>query len=283
MSTEKIEKIMSEVKSLPSMPASGAKMLGLLEDPESNVDQIEEVLRFDPGLTANILKLANSAYFGIPARVGSIRQAVILLGLKRLVQLVVASCVRAVMEGPVPGYEMSSGDLWRHSIAVSIAAEALVREKRNIRIDDIFTPALLHDIGKVVLGRFVKDDLDAIEEIAGKGVPPVLAENMILGTDHAEVGARILEQWSFPEEVIRIVRWHHDPDALDPPGIEMDVVCLANALCASSGGSGAGPGEPLDLSPDVLQRLGIEDRQLNVIAGKVSRWVDELAEALTFA
>lgn len=282
MIENRIDEIMSKVKGFPSMPATGAKLLNLLENQEASVDEIEDVLRYDPGLTANILKLANSVYFGIPSKVGSVRQAVILLGLKRLLQLVIASCVGAVMDHAVPGYDLAPGDLWRHSIAVSIAAEALVKDKQKIAVEDVFTPALLHDVGKLILGQFVKDELVDIREIAGKGVPFVIAENMVLGTDHAEVGALILKQWSFPDEVVNAVRWHHDPDSVEKTDLQFDVIYLANLLCQSTGGD-EDSGQLIELSPSVIDRLGIEMSQFEIISDKVSKWVDELSDALTFS
>ena len=283
MKEDNIKKIMSKIKSFPSMPATGVKMLKMLQDPETTVDEIEDVLRHDPGLTVNVLKLANSAYFGIPTKISSVRQGILLLGLRKLIQLVVASCVNSVMDKPVPGYELPPGDLWRHSIAVSIAAEALVKDKNNINAEEIFTPALLHDIGKLILGNFVKEELEDIEKIANKGVPYVVAENMVLGTDHAQVGAQILTQWSFPRDVIEAVRWHHDPDYPKQVKASMDVVYLSNLLCQSNGKGGEGDG-PFhdDLSPTVIERLGIDVSQFDAIASNVAQWVDELADALTF-
>ena len=264
------------------MPATGAKMLRMLEDLEINVDEIEDVLRHDPGLTGNVLRLANSAYFGIPSKVASTRQAVVLLGLKKLIQLVIASCVNAVMDKPVPGYNMPPGNLWRHSIAVSIASEALVKDKKHIDAEDIFTPALLHDIGKLILGHFVKEEREAIEKIADTGVPYVVAENMVLGTDHAEVGAQILSQWAFPRDVIDAVRWHHDPDFIDRHRPAIDIVYLANVLC-QTGENGSKPEVySSDLSPAVIERLGLDVAQFDNIKVRVSEWVGELSDALTF-
>ena len=145
-------KIEAAVNSFPGMPGTAVKLLGLIDDPAMRVSQIEEILRQDPGLTANVLRLANSAYFGIPSKIGSIRQAVTLLGLKRLIQLVIAACVNAIMDKPVSGYDLPPGELWRHSIAVSVAAEGLVKELKGKAAEEIFTAALLHDVGKLVLG-----------------------------------------------------------------------------------------------------------------------------------
>jgi putative nucleotidyltransferase with HDIG domain len=282
MTPKGLQRIFATITDLPSMPASGIRMLNLLENPEASVDAIEDILRHDPGLTANVLKLANSAYFGIPTRVGSPRQAVILLGLRRLVQLVIASCVSAIMGRPVPGYDLTAGDLWRHSIAVAIAAEALVKKKRGGGVEDVFTAALLHDAGKIVLGRFVQEELPDIQRIRACGMPLVLAENMVLGTDHAQIGAKILEAWAFPPDVVRAVRWHHDPEAADGSRNLIDIVHLADLMCRKNAGA-----DPLDeaqgeLSPAVLSRLGISQDQLAAVTGKVADWVDELSDALTF-
>jgi putative nucleotidyltransferase with HDIG domain len=282
MNQANVKEILSKIKSFPSMPATGAKMLSMLEDPETTVDEIEDVLRHDPGLTGNVLKLANSAYFGIPAKVASTRQAVLLLGLNKLIQLVIASCVNAVMDKPVPGYNLPPGDLWRHSIAVSIAAEALVKDSHNVESEDIFTPALLHDIGKLILGHFVKKAQEDIDKIARSGVPYVVAENMVLGTDHAEVGAQVLTQWSFPRKVIDAVRWHHDPDYPDRPAAAVDIVYLANLLCQTADEGEAEDSHEADLSPAVVERLGLDIVQFDEVKNRVAEWVDELSDALTF-
>jgi putative nucleotidyltransferase with HDIG domain len=282
MSQSKLKNIMSQIRSFPSMPATGAKMLRMLEDPETGVDEIEAMLRHDPGLTGNVLKLANSAYFGIPAKVSSVKQGILLLGLRKLIQLVIASCVNSVMDKPVPGYDLPPGNLWRHSIAVSIAAEALVKDKKNIDAEDVFTPALLHDIGKLILGHFIKDELDDIEKIVSEGVAYVVAEDMVLGTDHAQVGAQVLTQWSFPRDVIEAVRWHHDPDFPEKATASVDVVYLSNLLCQANGQSDQDAGVIDGLSPAVIERLGIDVSQFDAIASNVTLWVDELADALTF-
>jgi len=282
MENLKLEKILSKVENFPSMPAAGSKLLSLLEEQDVSVNEVEDILRYDPGLTANVLRLANSAYFGIPARIGSVKQAIILLGTNRLVQLVIASCVGAVMNKAIPGYNMPPGNLWRHSIAVSIAAEALVKDQKNVDSEDFFTPALLHDVGKLVLGNFVKEDLTAIESITGKGIPFVVAENMILGTDHTEIGAKILSQWSFPDDVVKAVRYHHDPEAADASTMQIDVVHLSNLLCQTSLTAPDSAGQPVELSAAVIDRLGIELSQFEVISDKVAEWVDELTDVLTF-
>jgi putative nucleotidyltransferase with HDIG domain len=281
MSLRRIDHILAEVDAFPSMPAAGAKMLQILENPDASVEEIESVLHYDPGLTANVLRLANSAYFGIPSKIGSIRQAVILLGLKRLGQLVVATCVSSVMREKVPGYHLPPGDLWHHSIAVAVTAEALVKDKRS-SADDIFAPALLHDVGKLVLGKFVKDELAEIEDMVAKGIPRVIVENMVIGVDHAEIGARVLEGWSFPTGIVNAVRWHHDPDGCGEVNLQIDVVYLANLLCQANDMCCGSNGGALELSPAVIDRLGIEMKEFESISDKMADWVNELSDSISF-
>ena len=282
MTETKIEEIMANVDSFPSMPGAGTKLLSMLKDPDTDASKIEDVLKYDPGLTANILKMTNSAYFGLPQKIGSVKQAFLLLGWKRVTQLVLASSVSAVLDKPVQGYNFSPGELWRHSIAVSITAEGLVKELEVSGVGEFFTTALLHDIGKMVLGGFIKEDLEAIEDITSQGLPFVVAEQMVLGTDHAEIGAKILTNWSFPPEVINAVRWHHDPDSPEEPNSLVDIVYLSNVLCQATGIGVDEDAQQEELSPATLERLGVEFEQLEPISEKVSQWVDELSDALTF-
>ncbi len=273
-------KIAAAIKSFPGMPGTAVKLLGLIDDPAMRVSQIEEILRQDPGLTANVLRLANSAYFGIPSKIGSIRQAVILLGLKRLIQMVIAACVSAIMDKPVPGYDLSPGELWRHSIAVSVAAEGLVKELKVEAAEEIFTAALLHDVGKLVLGEFVKDDFKKIENAVSEWVSFEEAETMVLGTNHAEVGAQILTRWSLPVEIVNAVQWHHKPEESDQISTMLDIVHVANFMSIMIGIGIGRDGLQHQPSAAVSERLGLTPAHLEKVASQTMQWVTELSEVI---
>lgn len=275
------KQIASAIKSFPGMPGTAVKLLALIDDPTMRVSQIEGILRKDPGLTANVLRLANSAYFGIPSKVGSIRQAVILLGLKRLIQMVIAACVSAIMDKPVPGYDLPAGELWRHSIAVSVAAEGLVKELKIDAAEEIFTAALLHDVGKLVLGEFVKDDFKQIETAVSQGLAFEVAETIVLGTNHADVGAQILTNWSLPPEIVKAVQWHHIPENADQSNTMLDIVHVANFMSMMIGIGIGRDGLQHQPSVEVTERLGLEAAHLEKVASKTMHWVNELSEVLS--
>jgi putative nucleotidyltransferase with HDIG domain len=268
------------INTFPGMPGAAVKLLALVDDPDVSVDRIEAILRYDPGLTANLLRLANSAYFGMPSKVGSVRQAVILLGLKRMIQMVIASCMSAIMDQAVPGYDLPPGELWRHSIAVSVAAECLVKELNLDAAEEIFTAALLHDVGKLILGDFVSEDFPKIEKALHQGLSFEVAENIVLGTDHADVGAQILSKWSIPEAIIESVRWHHSPESCNRPDTMLDIVHVANMLCLMIGIGVGRDGLSHQPSAVVVKRLGLETAHLEKVASQTLQWTNELMEML---
>ena len=261
------------------MSGIAAKVLKLLDDPDSSAGEVEQLFKQDPSLTANLLKLTNSAYFGIPSKIGSVRHAIAMIGWKRLSKLVIAACVSTITDRQIPGYDLPPGMLWRHSIAVSVTAEGLTRELKIAESEEIFTAALLHDLGKLILGGFVERELDEIEKAAARGIPFQMAEQEVLGTDHAEIGGLMLESWSFPAELVSAVRWHHDPDSAPQTSSMTDIVHVANVLCLMIG-IGVGV-EGLHYEPSVLatKRLGIKPTQLELIASQTLEWAQELTDA----
>jgi putative nucleotidyltransferase with HDIG domain len=275
-----LSRIMRQVKSFPGMPTTAAKLLPLLRDPDSSIVRIEDLIKYDPGLTANLLKLTNSAYFGLPSRISSVRQAILLLGRKRLLQLVTTMCMSGLMKKSVPGYDLPQGGLWRHSVAVAVAADRLVQSLKISQADEVFTAALLHDIGKMVLGDFEQEDLKSIREMIAKGISFEVAEYMVLGTNHADVGARILKSWSMPEELVHAVAWHHDPDQCKENCRLSDLVHVANITVHSIGSGRTANDSSPEASSKVLARLGLDPSGIVALAEQTVQEMAKLTDIL---
>ena len=187
-----------------------------------------------------------------------------------------------IMDKAVEGYDLSPGALWLHSIAVSNVAETLAQYKKFEETNDVFTPALLHDMGKLVLGEFLQEESEKIKSLVGGGVPLDIAENMVLGTDHAEIGALILNRWSFPDELVEAVRWHHNPERLKNSNLQPEIVYLSNLLCQSDQKGDSSDGNSTMPSSVVLNRVGIRLEQYGVFAEKTRIWMKELSGTLKF-
>jgi putative nucleotidyltransferase with HDIG domain len=277
---DNLTRIMRQVKSFPGMPATAAKLLPLLREPDTSASRIENLIKYDPGLTANLLKLTNSAYFGLPSRISSVHQAIQLLGRKRLLQLVTTMCMSGLMKKPVPGYDLPQGGLWRHSVAVAVASDRLVQSLKITQADEAFTAALLHDIGKMVLGEYVREDLQSILQMVAKGISFEVAEYMVLGTNHPDIGARILQNWSMPLELVNAVAWHHDPDQCEAHCMLSDLVHVANIAVRGIGGGKDGSDLPAEVSSKVTDRLGLSPNDISLLAEQTQQEMGKLAEIL---
>jgi len=275
-------KIIQKVSIFPSMPQAGMKLSMLLKEEDVSIEEIEKILRHDPGLAANVLRLANSAYFGMPTKVSTLKHAVMLLGVKRFAQIAVTASMNKAMNSAVEGYGLSPGELWLHSISVSTLSEALAKNRNVPENSDCFTPALLHDLGKLVLGEFVKKELPDIERLVAEGVPFVIAEKEVIGTNHAEIGALILSKWRFPEDLINAVRWHHLPQGEENSTLHQDIVYLANLICHSSADRESDQGQNMMPHASVLKRLRINSEQYNAYSEKARSWMNKLSNNLTF-
>ncbi len=207
---DSLSNILKKVNQLDPVPVIIHKVLSLADDPEASLKDLVEVVERDPAITANLLKMANSAYMGLPVKVDSVQQAVSMLGLQKVVEMVLSQNLSGNLNRPQKGYGLAKGDLWRQSLAVAMVARSLARQKDLMGLPAIYTAALLKDIGKVILHEFVTDQLEAIQKIVTeKGMSFVEAENDVLGMDHTTLGGIIAKQWQFSPHMIYMIENHH--------------------------------------------------------------------------
>jgi putative nucleotidyltransferase with HDIG domain len=224
-----VEQILASAGALKPFPKAAQRALELLQDPLVSAGKLVDVLGLDAALTATVLKSANSAALQRSRSVDDVRQALALLGNERFRELVFASASVQFLKGGQEGYQLSAGDLWRHSVATSLMTEILARAAGLPRTPVLFTAALLHDLGKGVLGPFVKGEAAGILTRVAAGASFLEAEQAELGLDHAELGARIAERWNFSSELVELIRFHHAPQER-PQSKPLAVLHVANAL-----------------------------------------------------
>ncbi len=238
------------------MPPAATEVARLLQDPETDIKTIVKAIEYDPGMASNILRMANSAYYGFSEKVSSVRDAIVRLGTKSIFQMIAAWAFSPLAKQTVPGYGLPAGQLWEHSIAVAVGAEQLALDLNLKSPAHVFTAGLLHDIGKIALGKFVAVDIAPIMELVSQEkVSFEVAEQHVLGVDHAEAGAALLETWNLPASVAEVSRWHHQPEWHSGEMLAIDLVHVADTMCLM-GGIGAGVDAAYyQTSPDVAKRL----------------------------
>ena len=216
---------------MPSLPEVYIRVTELLETESATAARIGGAVQTDPTLTARILKLINSAYYGLQNPVTSIPQAVTLLGRQQLQQVLVGS----VLAGVFRDFDISAfplRDFWRHCIKTAIIARQLAMQ--NARVIDheaFFTAGLLHDIGWLVIAKVNPGSYEQILTIAqSENKDVVQVETEKLGVTHIEVGVALLEKWGIPGLITECVRKHHEIDHIGPLAVETSIVYLANQL-----------------------------------------------------
>jgi len=266
---KKIEKILDNIKRLPPFPLVALKIMHIAMDEEASVQEIVEIIQYDPSITANVLRWCNSPYFGLRRKITSIKEALVYLGSKHLLEIVMLSSCAPYLEKSVAGYELAQGELWRHSVACAIMSQILAKK---IKEDDavVFTGGLLHDIGKIVLSEFVKDTFDKIIQLVKKGYDFLSAEKEIIGMDHAELGGRIGEKWGFPEEITKIITYHHQPEEIND--VHVSLVHLADVSVLMLGRGAGADGLAYQGKKEAYELLGL--RETDLMACMAELWVN---------
>lgn len=277
------ERIVSRLRQLPTLSATAVRLSALARDERSGAADFERVIRPDPALTANLLRVVNSAYFGLRSRADSVRQAVTLLGIKRTSEIAAAAGFAPIIPARLPGYEMEASTFWLHSVAVAVLAERLAGELQVKRPELTFTAGLLHDIGKLAIGVFVTESSgEILARIRERGAAFAAAERDVLGVDHGTVGQTMARSWNLPDAVGEVARWHHEPGGAPEGACRhlVDLVHVADCLSHVLGlGTDAGElARAVDAGTEA--RLGIRARRLEHVASASLEEIRELAVQL---
>ena len=276
--------ILAKVDSVPALPMAATKVIQMIREPDVGVADVMGVVEYDPGLTSNVLRLANSAYFGGNREIVSLRDAGVRLGLNRVFQLVMTSAISKVVSQPIHGYSLSPGELLEHSMAVAIGAEQLACALDRQPPPETFTTGLLHDLGKIVLGTFVEIDVTPILQVAfQEQVSFEIAEQRVLGIDHAEVGGVLLESWDIPSSIVAGVRMHHKPLDIDGDSLVVSLVHVADSLCLETGIGMGIDGLNYQSLPEVSEQLHLTPQVCETVVCKMLTELDELREVFDIA
>lgn len=265
-----LEQLSAEVEELGPLPLAASKLAQLLDNPHMDLGEVVVAIRYDQGLTATILRYANSAASAPSTPVQTVRDALIRLGVGKVLGLALALWVRSPMAEALPAYGFGERELWRHSAACALATEVLDRHIPERLPSLIFTAALLHDVGKLVLARHLNhENLEAIwRRMVPLETTYAQAEEQTLGFGHAQLGARIVERWNLTRDIVLAIRNHHRPEATDDP------VCAAVQVCnlaAKTVGCGVGyEGVNLVTAQAALERFNLSRTTFERLCAEVA-------------
>jgi len=229
------ENLLHGIERLEPLPFTLQRLVVYLDKPDVETAEIVQIIELDGAVTANILRMANSVRFGGRFETTNLRDAVVRLGTSALLEIALGAQMRT-LKAAAPLYDLTEDDLWLHGAAASLAVKAMSKETRNGHIpQSAAIAALLHDIGKLIMVRYMKADVSALVAICReKHVTFVEAERELLGCDHAEVGAAVAKKWNFPPEITSAIERHHQVP-VEAPNPTLDAVMLANLVAKTIG------------------------------------------------
>jgi putative nucleotidyltransferase with HDIG domain len=280
------QELVAKVKNLPPVPHAALKLVSLLEQPAVSNTEVVQALRCDNVLTAKLLRACNSPYFGLAEPVASVDQAVFILGHQQILHIVLTIAFGSAMVVPLPGYAVEASELWRHSLVTAIGGEIIANEFTDLNVEPpaAFTAGLLHDIGKLVLSQTLTADLQAEvrRRIEQDSFSRAEAEKAVLGTDHGEVGALLLQSWHLPDDLVEAVANHHQPVLKPRPRLSV-VTHLANCIAHLAGSAPGWDGYAMRISNEVVERLEITPEQVEKLVINVRESSDRVDQFMNLA
>lgn len=260
-----VDRILRSIQNIPAFPITAQRVAGIMSNPDYSVSQVVNVIKYDPSITANILKICNSAYFGV-RRISTLHEAVVFLGQENILRAIQVSGVSRFFKRSAPGYGVNAQDLWKHSVGVALMTQILSRKITGRDDSKLFTAGLLHDIGKFILSEFVQDSSVKISDlVTNQGYSFLKAEEEVIGMNHSEVGGRIAQHWNFPPDIRDTIRFHHRPDLMETAETRFCwMVYLADQVCLIMGIGGGNDGLAYWGLKEVIEILKIRHKDLEM-------------------
>ncbi|VDN48193.1 Hydrolase [Petrocella atlantisensis] len=271
-----LEALIEKVDDIPAFPQTVINIMALLKEPRSAAVDIEREVMKDQGLTTKLLKMANSAFYSGRRQIKTVADATVLLGFDTVQTLVLASTVGKVMEKELKGYSYERNALWRQSQISAIMARTIAKKAKYANPDIAYTAGLLKDVGKVILDEYVHESYQEIlTKISNEVMPYVAAEEEILGFNHGQVGARIVEKWNLASELVDAIEFHHKPfQSID--NIELvSIVHISDGLVMMMGIHEGIDTLGHEFFTDAVKILNLDEADLNQIMKDVEKIVSE--------
>ena len=257
-----------------SPPEVFLRLNNVVNNLRSSVTDIGNIICEDQGLTARILKIANSTLYGFPSKIETISQAVLIIGSKQIRDLTLATSVVRIFKG-IPEDLINMETFWRHSIACGVIARIIAGYRREPNVETFFTGGILHDIGRLIMYTKMPDECRKILSRVGKE-PQLLfkAERESLGYDHTDVGGLLLKEWKLPQTLTEAIAYHHNPDKASQYPVEAAATHIADILAHAMQLGSSGEKYVPHISEEAWAKLSFQTSMLPFLFKQTTQHVD---------
>lgn len=257
MKPARLRRIIRGLKDLPTLPRTVLRITELINDPQSSARDLSRVITDDQVLTARLLRLVNSSFYGFPQKITTVTAAVVLIGFEPIRHLLLSTSIFELFHGERTSKALRE-DLWDHSLACALGAKAIGQRMGHDRVEELFVCGLLHDIGKIVAMLTLGEEYAAVVRAARtERLLLVEAEARDLAFSHADIGRLLAERWNLPPMVAEVLQNHHRPAAAGAFRPEAAVVHLADIFSRAAGLGSGGDALVPPLDPEAWDLLGL--------------------------
>ncbi len=263
-----VDKALAQIGDIATLPEVTIKIIQIVEDPKSTARDLHEVIKNDPALSVKVLKVVNSAFYGLPGQVASVDRAIILLGLSAVKNIAIAASIARLFKGRRISEQFSASDLWRHSVAVAVVAHDIAKlSPHPVMADEIFVAGMIHDLGTMVERQAFPDQFAEAINRGLKGDRSFLeCERQVMGADHQAFGVGLTTKWKFPRHLRAAVGFHHNTENLSAELRNMaTLIQMADVLCCQEEVGFYLTAHNGTITEDMLDLLGITNEQLEQI------------------
>ena len=271
-----LKEIVQEIRSLDPFPDVATRVLSISGREQVVPSELIAVIQVDPALTAKVLKLCNSAYYGFQREIASLEEAGNLLGVRTLVNLVLTSSANRYFKNYGGATVQSQKALWRHSVTHAVAARLIAETNKQVDKERAYTAGLLQNLGSLVLDRFFREGEAYVSAVVAQGFPLIEAEKYALGLHHAELGARLMTRWDLPEVLTDTIRFHHAPEQASVDPVLAATIHLAETLAAARLAGDPANGLAYEVSAAALELTGMDPSDFERIDAEL---VEQLEKA----
>jgi len=256
--------IISKINELDPIPQAVNKLLEMSEDPATSLSEIADIIVYDPVMTANMIRMCNSAFYALPREIESIHDATVLLGLDQIIEMFLFRSAFDNLGRQQEGYGLEEGQLLTQAVSGAIISKSIAGMRHVQNRHMIFTAALLKDIGKVILGRYVKDAIEEIRHlVAHEKLSFIEAEKQVLGIDHASLGGLMAENWGFSPQMAFIIKNHHLTDTVAREDMQTAIVYMADSICMMMGINAGVDAKSYTFYEEITAYLKLSEENIN--------------------
>lgn len=275
------QELVSDVSDLVSLPEVCVRINEMIENPNSTADSIGKFISQDPALTAKLLRVANSPFYGFSSEIGTVSKAVAVLGTKQIRDLVLATSVSDVFKN-MSNELITIQNFWEHSIYCGLIARIIAYENKKAQGESVFIAGLLHDIGQLIIFSKLPEQAKEALLLSVEGPEDGSlsdAEQQVLGFDHAQVGGELIRHWKLPVALQECVEFHHDPTKAKEAPIEVAIIHLANILATMGETETSETIDESDLDkvdPVAWQLSGLAKDEIEAVLGGARAQISEV-------